>query len=156
MDNNRIKNWAHLAEIVSSVAVVLTLIFIVFEIRENSNLIRANTFDRSIESLIDWRMQILTNDDSLKVMAEYWEIDDQDLLRSQLLIVSMWSIYEKTYYSHEYGHIGPAEWERFETRMCTYVDSGMEFWKENIARFLSEDFRNYVISNCDSGDSLPK
>ena len=152
MDNERVKNWAHIAEIVSSIAVVLTLIFIVFEIRENSNLIRANTFDRSIESLIDWRMQILGNDDSLRVMAQHWGFDDKDLLRRQLLVVSMWSIYEKTYYAHEYDHIGPEEWERFETRMCNYVGTGIEFWKEKVSGFLSEDFRNYVISTCDKAD----
>ena len=109
MNNERVKNWAHLAEIVSGIAVVLTLIFIVLEIRENSNLIRANTFDRSIDSLIDWRMQILSNEDSLRVMAQHWGFDDEDLLRRQLLVVSMWSIYETTYYAHEYDHIGPEE-----------------------------------------------
>jgi hypothetical protein len=148
MNNDRIKNWAHLAEIVSSVAVIFSLIFIIFEIRENSDLIRANMFDRSIESLIDWRMQIVSDDESLKIMADHWGIDDRQLLKHQLLVVSMWSIYEKTYYSHQYDLIGPAEWERFETRICAYGQAGQDFWAEKIATFLSEEFRNFVISSC--------
>ena len=148
MNNDRIKNWAHLAEIVSGVAVVFSLIFIIFEIRENSDLIRANMFDRSIESLIDWRMQIVSDDESLKIMADHWGIDDRQLLKHQLLVVSMWSIYEKTYYSHQYDLIGPAEWEKFETRICAYGQAGQDFWGEKIATFLSEEFRNFVISSC--------
>lgn len=148
MDNDRLNNWAHFAEIVSGIAVVGTLIFLIFEIRENSDLIRANTFDRNIESLIDWRMQIISDEESLRTMADYWSIDDPDLLRRQLLVVSMWSIYEKTYYSQQYGLIGPAEWERFDTIICRYTQTRPDFWKENIAKFLTEDFRNYVVSNC--------
>ena len=148
MNNDRIRNWAHLAEIVSGVAVVFSLVFIIFEIRENSDLIRANMFDRSIESLIDWRMQIVSDDESLKIMADHWGIDSPELLKHQLLVVSMWSIYEKTYYSHQYDLIGPAEWERFETRICAYGQAGQEFWDEKISTFLSEEFRSFVISSC--------
>lgn len=111
MNNERIRNWAHVAEIISGVAVLVTLVFLVLEIRGNSDLIRANTFNRSIESLIDYRMQIASNEESLKVMAHHWGIDSTDLLRRQLLVVNLWSIYEKTYFSRQYGLVRPAEWE---------------------------------------------
>lgn len=150
MNNERIRNWAHVAEIVSGVAVLITLIFLILEIRGNSDLIRANTFNRSIESLIDYRMQIASNEESLRVMTEHWGIDNADLLRRQLLVVNLWSIYEKTYFSRQYGLVGPAEWERFESRICGYVkrENGLEFWNDNTARFLTDEFRNYVISRC--------
>lgn len=152
MENESIRNWAHIAEIVSGIAVVVSLVFLLVEIRGNSDLIRANAFNRSIESLIDFRTQVASNDGSLKAMADYWGIDDPDLLRRQLLVVNMWSIYEKTYYSHQYGLVGPAEWERFETRICSYTNSGLEFWEENVARFLTEDFRGYVVAACRLAD----
>lgn len=150
MNNERIRNWAHVAEIVSGMAVLITLVFLVVEVRGNSDLIRANTFNRSIESLIDYRMQIATDDSSLLVMTDHWGIDNPDLLRRQLLVVNLWSIYEKTYFSRQYGLVGPAEWERFESRICTYVErpGGLEFWSENVANFMTDEFRNYVISHC--------
>lgn len=148
VENERIRNWAHIAEIVSGIAVVVSLVFLIVEIRGNSDLIRANAFNRSIESLIDFRTQIASNDGSLKAMADHWGIEDPDLLRRQLLVVNMWSIYEKTYYSQQYGLVGPAEWERFETRICGYTNSGLDFWEQNVARFLTEEFREYVVSTC--------
>lgn len=151
MNNERIKSWAHIAEIVSGIAVLVTLVFLVLEIRGNSDLIRANTFNRSIESLIDYRMQIASNEKSLQVMTEHWSIDNPELLRRQLLVVNLWSIYEKTYFSNQYGLVGPAEWERFESRICGYVkrEDGLKFWNENVANFMTDEFRDYVRSHCE-------
>ena len=135
MKKKSIKRWALFAEIISGVAVVISLIFLIVEIRGNSDLIRANAFNRSIESLIDMRMQIASNDESLRVMTEHWGIESPDILRRQLIAVSMWSIYEKTYYSHQYGLVGIAEWERFDTRICRYTATRKEFWTESVAMF---------------------
>ena len=64
MSRERIKYWAQISEIIAAVAVVVTLIFLIFEVRENSDLVRADSFNRSIESLVEWRSAIATNDAS--------------------------------------------------------------------------------------------
>ena len=148
MNSDKIRNWAHFAEIVSGIAVVFTLVFVVLEIRGNSDLVRANAFDRSMESLIQLRTNIASNDASLRVMADHWGIESPEVLRQQLLVVSIWSIYEKTYYSHQYGLVGVAEWERFEKRICGYSQTRMDFWKESVSVFLTAEFRNFVIDSC--------
>ena len=150
MDKEKVRNWAHVAEIVSGVAVVVTLVFLIIEVRGNSDLIRANTFNRSIESLIDYRMQIATSEAALKTMNEHWQREGPESLRRQLLVVNLWSIYEKTYFSHQYGLVGPAEWQRFESRICSYVrtEEGLRYWTESVAGFLTDEFRDYVVSGC--------
>ena len=148
MVTDRIQNYAHIAEIVSSIAVVVTLVFLVIEVRGNSDLIRANTFNRSIESLVELRTHIASNDESLHVMADHWGIESPEFLRRQLIVVNLWSIYEKTYYSQQYGLVGPAEWERFQTRICNYTQADQAFWEESIAQFLTEEFRGYVVAVC--------
>ena len=148
MDRKRIKNWAMVAEIVSGVAVVITLVFLIVEVRGNSDLIRANAFNRSMESLNELRMLIATDEENLAVMREHWGIDSEDELRRQLLVVSLWSIYEKTYYSQKYGLVGQAEWERFDTRICRYIEIREDYWRFNVSVFLTEEFRNYVIDRC--------
>jgi hypothetical protein len=75
-----------------------------------------------------------------------------DVITREILMdserLNMWSIYEKTYYSQKYGLIGPAEWGRFERVICKYTKSTPDFWKENVAKFLTEGFRDFVISTC--------
>ena len=149
MKKKSIKYWAQVSEIIAGVAVVVTLIFLIFEVRENSDLVRAESFNRSIESLIAWRTAIASDEESLRIMAAHWEFDDIEALRRQMLVVNLWSIYEKTYYSQQYGLVGPAEWERFQTRICSYSRDGQEYWDERVAIFLTEEFRNYVIASCE-------
>jgi hypothetical protein len=148
MDRDRLKVWALTAEIVSGIAVVITLVFLIVEVRGNSDLIRANAFNRSIESLIELRTEIASNEEALRAMGDYWDNEDLETLRRDLLVVNLWSIYEKTYYSHQYGLVGAAEWERFQTRICLYRETRAAYWEENIARFLTEEFREYVRSSC--------
>lgn len=149
MNNDRIRNWALVAEIVSGFAVVITLVFLAFEISKNSDLIQADTFNRNIESLIDWRMQIASSDDSLQIMADHWKFENTDLLRRQLLVINMWSIYEKAYYSQRYGLLGAAEWQRFKNRFCPKSEERSAFWEKRIAMFLTEEFRDYVVRTCE-------
>ena len=150
MKNKNIKYWAQVSEIIAGVAVVITLIFLIFEVRENSDLVRAESFNRSIESLVDWRTAIASDEESLRIMAEHWGFDDVESLRRQMLVVNLWSIYEKTYYSHQYGLVGPAEWERFQSRICSYRRDGKEYFDERVAKFLTQEFRDYVIVSCEA------
>ena len=152
MKKKTIKYWAQVSEIIAGVAVVITLIFLLFEVRENSDLVRAESFNRGIESLIAWRTAIASDEASLRIMAEHWGFDDIELLRRQMLVVNLWSIYEKTYYSQQYGLVGPAEWERFQTRICSYRRNGQNYWDERVAGFLTREFRDYVIASCDRQD----
>ncbi len=151
MSSERLKQWAQYAEIVSGAAVVITLIFLIVEVRGNSDLIRANTFIRNIESLIDLRTEIAGNDASLAAMAGYRGVEGKEVLREQLLVVNLWSIYEKTFYSYQYDLVGEAEWERFQTRICGYRESRGEYWEINVSQFLSDEFRVFVVETC-SGD----
>lgn len=89
MNGERIRYWAQVSEIIAAVAVVITLVFLIFEVR-----------------------------------AAHFGFDDAEALRQQLLVVNLWSIYEKTCYSQQYGLVGPAEWERFQTRICGYQQAG--------------------------------
>jgi len=148
MDKGHLQKWAHLAEIVSSIAVVVTLLFLVFEIRGNSNLIRAEAFDRNSQSLIELRMKIISDDESLAYMADYWGVESPEMLKRSLLILSLWSVYEKTYYAQQYDQIGPSEWQRFEYVICSNIERRPDYWETRVARFLTTDFRDYVAKTC--------
>lgn len=143
-----LKNWANLAEIVSSLAVLATLVFVVIEIRSNSNLIRANAFDRNIESLIDWRMQVVSDEQSLEYMADYWSVENPETLKQSLLVLSLWSVYEKTYFAHQYDLVGPSEWQRFQYVICDNLERSPDFWEAQVGRLLTPEFREYIDTTC--------
>ena len=154
--NQKLSEWASVAEIVSGVAVVLTLIFLAVGIRENTEITRAAAYDRSIDSLNQWRLGVMQDESLVRVWVAYLERDvpnltKEDYFRLGLLLNTQWGVYEKSYFANQYGILGPAEWSRFEKNICIAYDGTHEanVWNEIISDRLTEEFLNYAISLCE-------
>jgi len=78
----KLENWASVAEITSSVAVVVTLVFLVLGLQENSNILRASSFTSATDSLIEMSRDIM-KDPELAEIFEAWRVNDTAHLDSQ-------------------------------------------------------------------------
>ena len=103
----KLADFASLAEVVSSVAVLITLVFLVMGIRENTEITRASVFESNINSLMQWRSQIAQDPEIAAMMSGAIDADSLDRVDQYRLIqmtANGLSIYEKAYYSaREYG-----------------------------------------------------
>jgi len=139
---------------VSSLAVVVTLVFLIADLRENTEITRAASYDRNLESLVQIRMQTAQDEDLSALFRHYWEgstreLDSDDRFRLWIVVSAIWGVLEKAYIANEYGTMGPAEWERFATQICgsrARVTDDADW--ANLETLLSEDFRNYIAENC--------
>ncbi len=57
MRSDQLQKWALGAEIAGAVAVVITLGFLAFQMRENTNAVQAQTYQALMQELNDWRTQ---------------------------------------------------------------------------------------------------
>jgi len=152
--NQKLSDWASIAEIVSGIAVVVTLIFLILSIRENTAITRASMFDRTLDSVNQWRMDIADNDSLLKSFSlraptlDATELSQVDRLRLQFIVNAMWGIYEKAFYSREYGVIGDDEWGRFETQICLQYEAEVPAFRDAFGTFLTPRFVKYVQGRC--------
>jgi hypothetical protein len=152
--NSKLSDWASIAEIVSGIGVVVTLIFLVVGIRENTEIARASMFERTLESVNQWRMDIAGNDSLLASFSlrdptlDVTGWSEIDRLRLQFLVNSLWGIYEKAFYSREYGVIGDDEWARFETQICVQYESEVPALRDAFALFLTPRFIEYMKVRC--------
>jgi hypothetical protein len=159
----RLSAASQLAEILASLAVLITLVFLVVEVRQNTETTRAATYDRSIVALNDWRRTIALDPELTSLWATY---SDNDLgehdggtdMRVQLLLHMLWGIYENSYYSNQRELLGESEWGRFETQICARYrfdpvrwgsGDSPDFPSRIPARdLLTEAFVTYVESSC--------
>lgn len=155
--NQRLRDGALIAEVVSGIAVIFTLVFLIQEIRENTNVVRSAAYERSIDSLNEWRIVIASDEDLARLMAERLSSDLLDefgpeegpvYMRKRLLSLVQWSIYEKTYYSRNYDLLGASEWSRFEKVICNIAQTPSSRWSRDIERFLTLEFAEYVVESC--------
>ena len=148
-----LSGWAQIAEITASVAVVVTLILLVIEVRENTDITRASAYAHSIELLSDWRNATGSDPDLLRVFTAYQVgeahgLGPDDRMRLELVLSGLWGIYENAFYARDYGTLGAAEWDRFGSRICANLQMGPALWEEMVRPRLTEEFVTHVESSC--------
>ena len=153
----RLSEWASIAEIVSGIAVVVTLVFLIFGIRENTEVTRAATFDRNMESINELRGWIVNDPRLAESWFAYYEhhagdLDEQDRRQLIMAVITNFGVYEKSYYAHKSGLIGGPEWERFETQICTQREnSSLAGFLRLVLDSLTVEFQNEIEQLCGSG-----
>ena len=162
MRADQLQKWALGAEIAGAVAVVITLGFLTFQMRENTNAVQAQTYQALMRELNDWRTQLSEERLILeqKHTQEGWQnltIVEQRQIRVRSLI--LWSIYESAYYANERGVLGEREWIRFDVAICRLFEGRArevpqeDLWEPEgvtpMAELLTPDFVDYIESSCE-------
>ena len=149
----KLVRWVQIGELLSSVAVLITLIIFIFEIRDNTSAIRADSYGQGIDRINQWRAEVTGNAELAGILNSYTERDTSklnsiELTQLRLHIGSLWSIFESAYYASRYSTLGASEWERFENQICNQYVAGIDLnmWE---GFPLSSEFKEYVQSYCE-------
>ena len=62
--NQKLSDWASIAEIISGIAVVVTLIFLIAGIRENTAVLRGSSYSNTLESLNQLQASIMADSET--------------------------------------------------------------------------------------------
>ena len=77
--------WAQFGEFVSSIAVVATLVFLVFEVRENTGAVRTESYGESIDRLNNWRLELASSKELTGLFTEFRDegVSNFDVVETQ-------------------------------------------------------------------------
>jgi hypothetical protein len=151
----KLSDWASVAEILSGIAVFVTLVFLLFGIRDNTEATRAATFAGTIDSLNEWRYWLASDDELREVWRIYTEGRYDELSPEQQYQISwaqgiIWFIYEKTYFADQYGQLGDLEWERTAQSVCRTYERMRETDLLDVIPTSTSEFIEYVNDSCGS------
>jgi hypothetical protein len=152
--NKKLSDWASIAEIIASVAVVVTLIVLIIGVRENSALVRASAYSDNLQSISDLQAVILSDPDAVRAYTSFINsdasgLDDEDRMRVLLILLSMFRSYESAYFNERYGLLGEQEWERFGGNICFFLGRALSFGTEGPIRdTVTDEFMTYVEERC--------
>lgn len=121
--NQKLSSWASIAEIISGAAVVITLVFLIIGINENTNTMRASAYADLLDGLNRFQTEMMTDPASVSVWrafieGEAAELEGDDRMRLNLAVLTIFRLYESAYYSDEYGLLGTSERERLDRNIC--------------------------------------
>ena len=157
--NQKLSDWASIAEIVSGAAVVVTLVFLVSGIRDNAAVTRASMYDRNMDALISVRDRIASDPELARIWQIYGsqqsldEVLGPQRMQLSLLIVNLFGVYEKAYFSRQYGVIGDSEWTRFAENICIQWERPPADIRETLLRTLTDEFAEHIATLC--SDEFP-
>jgi CHASE1-domain containing sensor protein len=152
-----LSDWANVAEVLTAVAIVFSLIFVGLEIRSNTQVTRAAAYERNIDSMNQLRLELVRDADLARSAGAFFErIDEEatveDVKSYQLFsyVNTLFGVYEKSFYAYQYGVLAEREWARFERAACMQrsraIERGMWTSAENL---YTDDFWNYLEAECE-------
>lgn len=155
---SRVSKWMQPAEVVTTIGLVITLIFLIVEVRENTAVVRSESYAASVDRLNDWRLELAADSEMTELFVAFREegvgkMNPIELQRFTFLYGSLWSIYESTYYATFYETLGQAEWARYENMICRQYELSVKrlVWQDTAGR-LSRDFVEWVQLACKDGE----
>jgi hypothetical protein len=153
----KLSDWASIAEITSGLAVVVTLVFLVIGIRDNTAVARAQMFDSTLRGLAEFRTLLITDPE----IASLWDafrrgeadtLSGPDATRIRQFVILTYEAQQRAYYAWKYRVLGESEWSRFEIQICAQYPRARA--SENVTRglaaVLTPEFWEYVQATCDS------
>jgi hypothetical protein len=153
----KLSDWADIAEIVSGIAVVVTLVFLVIGIRENTAVTRASMYERSADRLLELRNQTLNDPEIARLFQAFLDrkpegIEGIDRVRLRQYVVNIFQIYEQAYFAKQYGVLGDVEWRRFERQICAAYPRAQVFpdFFETLGFLMTEEFMAFAKASCET------
>jgi len=122
MSTGKLKTWTAIAEIASAVAVVLSLVYVGYEIRQSTNAIAAQAIFELNESGRE-TLLLQVADEELSRMLMKARIDralltDVEWYRFTRHVWALTNTYESAWIYHDRGLIGDSAFRGFQTSYC--------------------------------------
>ena len=145
----KLPDYANIAEIISGIAVVITLVILTMEIRGSTNAVKAATYDSILADLVEFQLRLAEDTASLEISTIVYGDSPFSLTaiqteRFENRMIALFKNYERAFVQWKYGNLDEEAWQRFETEICQ--DRGIFFENTAQPRILSssiQSFRDY-------------
>ena len=143
--------WANLGQIIGSIAVVLSLFYVAYQIRQNTNAVRSATAQAVHEHFAKW-YHLLAADAALSQIAtnglrDYSSLSETEKARFIATFMAFLSYSQNAYLKWREKSLSPALWLGWEQLIMNLVcaPGGKAFWKER-GYLFGDEFRQHIES----------
>jgi hypothetical protein len=156
-----LEDLGNVGEFVAAVGVIISLIYLAVQIRQNTSSVRASTFHESANRAADFTKAIGEQKELARILRtglgglEQLE-DDDDRLRFVMLLHTLFRQYEDIFFQYRAGNLSSESWDawRYSIRSNLSNPGVTPFW--NLRRpFFTESFRKFVETERETTEPLP-
>ena len=156
-----LQSLALLSQIVATVAVFASLIFVGFQIRQQANATRAQTEQAIAANWVGLTQLINDNAEAFTIglistSKTLADLNDVERMRFLGAMFMLFKHYENIYLQYRKGRIREEEWEPWSFHVQMYFHQpGVQVWWNLRKRFFSPDFRQFLDSSVAPAELSP-
>ena len=138
-----ISYYSEVAQIISAIAVVISLIYVGVQVRQNTLTTQAAMRQNIADNDITYLMSYLDNSIIAEASAKTFAKDSLTLLESEQLIWQQqvnFRLFENAHYQYENGLLEGEVWQRYRIiihRLLTHAEAAIEQWERNSYTYTS-------------------
>ncbi len=145
---------AQTAEIVASIGVVVSLIFVGFDIRENTATAKAASAQQIFDSSRRFLLDVALSDDLSRIRTigetNIDDLTEHEAQRFGGLVLANWIFLQNVWIQRSLGAIDERVWESYERMFCSQLKSGpgtLAVWTRQESLY-NPDFVVFIRDRC--------
>jgi hypothetical protein len=151
--NLKLSEWASIADIMSAMAVVITLIVLIAGIRDNTEVVRASMYSDLADQINEGSRMLVVNDQlfGLYLAGITGRTDNLNPAQKERLFLAIQQalqIVDTAYTMFSYGLLSENEWSRFQGDLCFGYDIALKLRGDRAKRQYSDRFGEYLEAAC--------
>jgi hypothetical protein len=155
-------NWSAIGaggEVLGAVAVVLSLVYVAAQVRQNTKALRGAATANAIASLRDWNKELIGNPSVARIWGRGVEsMDDLDEDgRAQFIVLAfnLFKTLEDMHFQFRQGSMDPEVWDGWESFAALYLKrpGSQQYWAHR-RQLFSRPFRDWLDGLAPSEDLL--
>ena len=150
-----LEDLGNIGEFVAAVAVVVSLIYLAVQVRQNTQQIKqsihsvkASTYQASLSSAAGFIVNIAQDPDLADIYRRGLKgesLNETEWIRFRFVMSNLFGHYEHLYYQHRSGLAEPEYWESRAANMEWYfAQPGWRSYWDEAGRLFGQGFRDYV------------
>jgi len=145
----KLNTLANLAEIISTIAVVISLIYVSHQINQNTTAIKSATTQSVHDNFASWYSSVQGDpkllEISIKGMKNYFSLAENEKAQFIAMFMTFASYSQNAFYKWKEGSLSQELWKSWEYILMNFVSTpgGKGFWEER-GYLFGNTFSNYV------------
>lgn len=138
-----------LVNLLTSVGVIITVIFLAIEIKKNTQAVRSNFYDSFANSNREFLSQLITDPELGKLFekgtSNWNSLNEADKRTSNFLYIQMFRLWENLFYQSKMKFLEPWLWESNKNTIISYFHlNGIQEWWQFRRQSFSKEFVNFL------------
>ena len=144
-----LSDLANIGQVIGAIAVVISLIYVALQIRQNTNAVRSATAQTVHEHFAKWYHLVAADDELAQIVAnglrDYGSLSEQQRVRFIAAFMAFLSYSQNAFLKWREGLLESPLWLGWELVFMNLVcaPGGKAFWKDR-AYMFGEEFRRYI------------